>query len=132
MASGSPNKQDTAAAHGEPLGLEEVRLTKERLGWPMEPAFRIPVEALDHFREAVMRGSLAQTEWELRFQAFAKAHPDLAQEFQRVMRRQPPKDWDAKLPTFTSSDGPMATRAASGKTIAVPRVSFPRIDGRFG
>ena len=62
---GSPHKQDTAAAHGEPLGLEEVRLTKEGLGWPVEPPFHIPEEALEHFREAVARGSSAQAEWEV-------------------------------------------------------------------
>ena len=72
---GSPHKQDTAAAHGEPLGLEEVRLTKEGLGWPVEPPFHIPEEALEHFREAVTRGSTAQAEWELRLEAFARGTP---------------------------------------------------------
>ena len=78
---GSPHKQDTASAHGEPLGLEEVRLTKEALGWPVEPPFHIPAEALEHFREAVARGSTAQAEWELRLEEFAEEHPELAAEF---------------------------------------------------
>src|ERR1700678_528141 len=71
---GSPHKQDTAAAHGDPLGPEEGRLTKEGLGWPVEPPFYIPEEALEHFREAVARGSAAQAEWESRLEAYAEDH----------------------------------------------------------
>ena len=126
---GSPHKQDTAAAHGEPLGLEEVRLTKEGLGWPVEPPFHIPGEALEHFREAEARGSAAHAEWELRLQAFSEEHPDLAAEFWRVTNRELPKDWNADLPTFTSADGPMATRIASGKTIAVLAPRLPELMG---
>jgi len=116
---GSPHKKDTAAAHGEPLGVEEVRLTKEGLGWPVTPPFHIPKEALEHFRKAIARGSVAQAEWELRLEALTKENPELAAEFQRVINRQLPKGWDANLPAFTSADAPMATRIASGKTIAV-------------
>jgi transketolase len=126
---GSPHKQDTAAAHGEPLGVEEVRLTKEKLGWPVEPPFHIPEDALEHFREAGARGSAAQTEWELRLEAYAEQHPDLAAEFQRVMHRQLAKSWDANLPTFTAADGPMATRIASGKTIAALAARLPEMMG---
>ena len=116
---GSPQKQDTAAAHGSPLGVEEVRLTKERLGWPGAPLFLIPDEALEHFRQAVVRGNVAQSDWELRLKAYAEQYPDLAEEFQRVMERKLPSDWDADLPIFESAGGPMATRVASGKTIQV-------------
>ena len=126
---GSPHKQDTAAAHGEPLGLEEVRLTKERLGWPVNPPFHIPKEALEHFREAVTRGSTAQAEWELRLKAYAEENPELAVEFQRVMHGRLPKGWAADLPTFTSADGPMATRIASGRTIAVLSSHLPEMMG---
>jgi len=126
---GSPHKQDTAAAHGEPLGVEEVRLTKEKLGWPVEPPFHIPEDALEHFREAGARGSAAQTEWELRLEAYAEEHPDLAAEFQRVLHRQLAKSWDANLPTFTAADGPMATRIASGKTIAALATRLPEMMG---
>lgn len=126
---GSPHKQDTAAAHGEPLGLEEVRLTKEALGWPVAPPFLIPGEALEHFQKAIARGSAAQAEWESRFEALAKEHPDLAAEFQRVIDRRLPKGWDGSLPTFTPSDGPMATRIASGKTIAVLASHLPEMMG---
>ncbi|MFZ0639475.1 MAG: transketolase [Candidatus Acidiferrales bacterium] len=126
---GSPHKQDTAAAHGEPLGVEEVRLTKEGLGWPVEPAFHIPDDALEHFRKAITRGSTAQAEWNSRFEAFKKENPDLAAEFLRVTHRELPKDWDASLPRFTPADGPMATRIASGKTIAVLNTHLPELMG---
>jgi transketolase len=126
---GSPHKQDTAAAHGEPLGVEEVRLTKEGLGWPVEPPFFIPEEALEHFREANVRGSAAHAEWESRVEAFTEAHPDLAAEFQRVTNRRLPQGWDANLPKFKSGDGPMATRIASGKTMAVLGQHLPELMG---
>ena len=126
---GSPNKQDTAAAHGEALGVEEVRLTKEGMGWPVEPAFQVPKEALEHFREAVARGESAQSEWTWRLKAFAKEFPDLAAEFHRVIDRDLPKDWDAGLPVFSAADGPMATRVASGKTIAVLGSRLPEMMG---
>jgi len=126
---GSPHKQDTAAAHGEPLGVEEVRLTKEGLGWPVTPPFHIPEEALEHFRKAIARGSTAQAEWESRLEALTKENPELAAEFQRVINRQLPKGWDANLPTFTSADAPIATRIASGKTIAVLNSHLPEMMG---
>jgi transketolase len=126
---GSPHKQDTAAAHGEPLGPGEVRLTKEGLGWPVNPPFHIPQEALQHFRKAIARGNAAQGQWELRLKAYAEENPELAAEFQRVIHGQLPKGWDADLPTFTSADGPMATRIASGRTIAVLSSRLPEMMG---
>jgi transketolase len=126
---GSPHKQDTAAAHGEALGVEEVRLTKEGMGWPVEPAFHIPEEALEHFRRAVARGSGAQVEWESRFKAFAQEYPDLGSEFQRVIGRSLPEGWDDGLPAFTSADGPMATRVASGKVIEMLGARLPEMMG---
>ncbi len=126
---GSPNKHDTAAAHGEALGVEEVRLTKEALDWPVEPSFHIPEDALEHFRKAIPRGSAAQSEWELRFDAFAKDQPDLAREFQRVLHQQLPSDWDADLPTFTSTGGSISTRIASGKIIAGLASHLPEMMG---
>jgi transketolase len=126
---GSPHKQDTAAAHGEPLGVEEVRLTKEAMEWPVSPSFHIPEEALEHFRRAVARGSVTQVEWESRFQAFAREYPDLAAEFQRVIDSQLPNDWGAGLPTFAPTDGPMATRVASGKVIEILGTRLPEMMG---
>jgi transketolase len=126
---GSPHKQDTAAAHGEALGVEEVQLTKEAMDWPVSPSFHIPEEALEHFRGAVARGSVAQAEWELRFQTFAHEHPDLAAEFLRVIDRQLPKGWDTDLPAFTPADGSMATRVASGKVIEILGSRLPEMMG---
>jgi transketolase len=126
---GSPHKQDTTAAHGEALGVEEVRLTKEAMGWPVSPSFYIPEEALDHFRGAVTRGSAAQMEWKSRFKTFAQEYPELASEFQRVIDRHLPADWEADLPEFTSADGPMATRVASGKVIEILGSHLPEMMG---
>jgi transketolase len=126
---GSPHKQDTAAAHGAALGVEEVRLTKEGMSWPVEPAFHIPEQALEHFRRAVARGDSAQTEWESRFKAYAQQYPDLAAEFQRVIDGRLPKDWEADLPVFHAADGPMATRVASGKAIEVLGPRLPEMMG---
>ena len=126
---GSPHKQDTAAAHGEALGVEEVRLTKEAMDWPVSPSFHIPDEALEHFREAVIRGSAAQVEWESRFKVFAQDHAALAAEFNRVIDRDLLKDWDIGLPAFTPADGPMATRVASGKVIEILGTRLPEMMG---
>jgi len=126
---GSPHKQDTAAAHGEPLGVEEVRLSKEGMGWPVEPPFHVPEEALEHFRGAVARGVSAQSEWESRFKDFANEFPDLSAEFHRVIDRRLPKDWDADLPAFSAVDGPMATRVASGKVIEILGSHLPEMMG---
>jgi transketolase len=116
---GSPNKQDTAAAHGEPLGVAEVRLTKEALGWPLTPQFHIPTEAWEHFQQAILRGDSAQKGWDLRFASYAREYPELAAEFVLAIQGQLAAAWDEDLPVFVPADGPMATRVASGKAIAV-------------
>ncbi|HEY0984591.1 transketolase [Schlesneria sp. T3-172] len=126
---GSPNKQGTAGVHGEPLGAEEVRLTKEALGWPVEPAFHVPAEAANHFRETAKRGAAAQEEWNARFKEYAKAFPELAAEYQRVLAGELPKSWETKLPTFSPADGQIATRVASGKTIAAIGAAVPELIG---
>jgi transketolase len=126
---GSPHKHDTAAAHGEALGVDEVRLTKEGMDWPVSPSFHIPEEALEHFWRAVALGNSVQTEWESRLKAYAQQYPDLEAEFQRVINRQLPKDWDADLPTFRAADGPMATRVASGKAIEALGSHLPEMMG---
>ena len=127
---GSPHKQDTAAAHGEALGVEEVRLTKAGNGLALSRrSFHIPEEALEHFRRAVARGSDAQVEWESRFKAFAQEHATLAAEFDRVIDRDLPNDWDIGLPAFAPADGPMATRVASGKVIEILGTRLPEMMG---
>lgn len=126
---GSPHKQDSASAHGEPLGEDEVRLTKENLGWPVEPTFYIPDEVARHFGEAAARGKERQSEWDKLFHDYAGEYPDLAKEFQRIMDRQLPDGWDSDLPSFTTVDGLMATRAASGKALNAIAVNVPELMG---
>jgi len=115
---GSPNKQDSAAAHGAPLGEEEVRLTKENLGWPYEEPFTVPDEVYELFRGVRERGVEAEREWSAAFEEYASEHPDRAAEFQRVSKRHTPKlPPIADAPQFEAGGDPIATRAASGKAL---------------
>ena len=129
IAYGSPNKQDTAAAHGAPLGVDEVRLTKEALGWPADAEFFVPDEALAHFREALSRGAGAQGQWEALFERYEEAYPDLAAEWKRRMAGELPGDWEESLPYFAPEDGPIATRAAGGKIMAAIAPVLPELVG---
>jgi transketolase len=126
---GSPNKQDTFEAHGSPLGVEEVKLTKRNLGWPVEPLFDIPTEALTHFREALPRGRQAESEWWQRFSRYAAIHPDLAREFQERMRGELPAGWDADIPVFPADPKGMKTRVASGKIMNAIAPKLPSLMG---
>ena len=114
---GSPNKQDSNKAHGEPLGEDEVALTKQKLGWPPTPAFLIPEEARQEFGKAVARGKAWEMEWDQHFAAYAAAFPQEAARWERYMSGKFPQDWDADLPAFAPGDPAMATRAASGKVL---------------
>jgi transketolase len=129
IAYGSPNKQDSAEAHGAPLGEEEVKLTKQNLGWPVEPTFHIPAEALDHFGEAVERGGRAEAEWQKRLVAYREAFPALAAEWDRYVRGELPEGWVEKIPTFKPAEGPMATRQASGKVLNALAPALPLLLG---
>ncbi len=126
---GSPHKQDTAAAHGEPLGAEEVKLTKEALGWPLEPEFLVPDDVLAHFREARSRGKLLNGEWQSRFSAFEQDMPEEASRFRAALKKELPKGWDDSLPAFEQKDGPLATRVASGKCINALAPKLPQLLG---
>jgi transketolase len=126
---GSPNKQDTAEAHGSALGEEEVKLTKLNLGWPLEPKFYIPEEALAHFRKAIGRGEKAEAEWQMRLADYRKTDSNLGAEFDRFVEGKLPEGWTAKLPTFSSSEKPMATRQASGKVLNAISPSLPTLLG---
>ena len=129
IAYGSPNKQDTAEAHGSPLGEEEVKLTKQRLGWPVEPTFYIPDEALVQYRKAIDRGEQAESEWQKRLAVYRKTFPDLAADWDRFVRRELPEGWAAKLPTFKPTDGSMATRKASGAVLNAIAPGLPTLIG---
>src|SRR5262249_14668411 len=113
---GSPHKAWTSAAHGSPLGVEEVALTKQALGWEFEDAFHVPEEALRHFRTAVEKGISEQAKWERRFEAFAKEYPDLAAQWRTQAKGALPAGWDADLPKWKIGES-LATRVASGKAI---------------
>jgi transketolase len=126
---GSPHKQDTFEAHGSPLGVEEVRLTKQNLGWPLEPAFYIPEAALAHFRKAVEKGKQVEAEWDEQFFAYMQAYPDLAQELHQMMQAELPQGWDADIPEFPPDAKGMATRVASGKVINAIASKLPSFMG---
>src|SRR3989454_7644527 len=115
IAFGSPGKQDTAEAHGAPLGADEVKRTKQNLGWPSLEPFHVPAEALAHWRRARERGARLEAEWRKRWDAYRKAHGDLAAELERRLAGRLPERWEADLPVFTPREGAPATRAASGK-----------------
>jgi transketolase len=126
---GSPNKQDSAEAHGAALGDEEVRLTKQNLGWPLEPAFRIPDEARAHFRLALTKGQKAEAEWQARLAAYRQAFPELAAEWNRFVKGELPAGWQAKIPTFSSAEKPTATRQASGMVLNALSPVLPTLLG---
>ncbi|HUX10027.1 MAG TPA: transketolase, partial [Terriglobia bacterium] len=126
---GSPNKHDSASAHGSPLGEEEVKLSKENLGIPLEPKFYIPDEVLAHFRQAIDRGEKAETGWQERLNRYRQAFPELAAEWDRYVRGELPEGWQTKLPTFKPSDGPLATRQASGAVLNAISPGLPTLLG---
>lgn len=125
---GSP-KQDTFEAHGSPLGAESVRRTKENLGWPLEPDFYVPEDALAHFRKALPRGAELETAWDDRMQAYAKAFPDLHDELQRSLRGELADGWDADIPVFPADAKGMATRDASSKVMNAFAAKVPAFTG---
>lgn len=113
---GSP-KQDMASAHGEPLGPEGTRQTKEKIGWPVDSDFHIPEKALNHFRKALERGQTWEEEWQKTMADYSQAFPKEAERFERQMRGELPLGWETDIPVFSPDDGPLATRAASGKVL---------------
>jgi transketolase len=126
---GSPHKQDTSAAHGSPLGKDEVRLTKEAYGWDPDKHFHVPEEALAHFRRSCDRGREVQADWEERFGAYRDAFPEEARLLRMIDAGELPVGWDSDLPRFSSDEKPIATRAASGKTIQWAAKAIPHLIG---
>jgi transketolase len=125
---GSP-KQDTGAAHGEPLGLEDVKATKTKLGWPLEPTFFVPEQAGAHFLKAVAKGKQLERDWDMVLREYGEKHPDLARQYKQVMGGDLPTGWDSDLPAFRADDKPMATRDASGKVMNVLAQRLPQFMG---
>jgi len=126
---GSPHKQDTFGAHGSPLGEEEVRLTREKLGWPQKPPFLIPEEALRHFGRALERGKEAEAVWDATLSAYAREFPEPAQELSEIMEGILHEGWHADIPVFPADPKGMASRVASGKVLNAIAPRLPLLIG---
>jgi transketolase len=125
---GSP-EQDSYKAHGSPLGVDDVRKTKERLNWPTEPAFLVPAAALARFREALDRGEKNETAWNHRLRAYIDAFPGLASELQQTLRGELPMGWNKDIPVFPPDTKGIATREASGKVMNAIAPNLPALTG---
>ncbi len=125
---GSP-EQDSFKAHGSPLGVEDVKRTKEKLGWPVDPPFLVPAPALAHFRAALERGARMEADWTRRLDAYAKAFPELAKELQGRLRDELPDGWATVSPAFPADDIGMATRVAGGKAMNAVAAKLPALVG---
>jgi transketolase len=123
---GSPHKQDTSAAHGEPLGEEEVRLTKRSYGWPEDAKFLVPDGVYEHFSAGIgARGAKARATWEKLFDGYRSAYPELAAQIELMLRRELPGEWDRNLPVFPADAKGIAGREASGKVLNVLAQNIP-------
>jgi transketolase len=129
IAYGSPHKQDTAAAHGSPLGEEEIKLTKEAYGWPSLEPFYVPPEALEHFRGAVEKGAEEQAAWDALWSSYREEYPAPAEEFERLVRRELPPGWDAEVPTFHASGSMTATRKSGHTVLQWAAAKVPELVG---
>jgi transketolase len=126
---GSPNRADTAKAHGEPLGKDEIAKTKDVYGWPSQEPFHVPSEALEHWRLAKERGVNMQAEWMRRFAEYAKAFPSEAKELGRRWHGDLPAQWAKAIPEFTAENGSVASRAASGTVLNAIAPGVPELIG---
>ncbi len=127
---GSPHKQDSNAAHGEPLGEDEVRLVKEFYGWPEDAKFLVPEGVREHFRDGIgKRGHDARGQWSKMFAEYSRKYPELADRLHRMQRRELPVGWDKNLPTFPADAKGMATRESSGKVLNALAQSVPWLIG---
>ncbi len=127
---GSPHKHDTNAAHGEPLGEEEVRLTKKFYGWPEDAQFLVPEGVREHFQDGIgKRGRELRAQWTELFAGYKEKYPELAGQLHRMQRRELPDDWDKNLPTFPADPKGIATRESSGKVLNVLAQNIPWLIG---
>ncbi len=126
---GLPTKQDTAEAHGEPPGDEELDGAKRRLGWPLEPRFLVPADVLEFYRQALDRGAEIEASWRRKMDAYREAHPELASELERRLQGDLPEGWETALPSFGPDPKGVATRAASGKVLNALANRIPELIG---
>ncbi len=130
IAWGAPNKQDTHAAHGEPLGDEEIKLTKRNYGWPEDAKFLVPDDVVAHYKEGIgARGGKARREWFDRFAAYGKEHKELADHLERMQKRMLPEGWDKDLPVFPADAKGIASRDSSGKVLNALAKNVPWLMG---
>ena len=127
---GSPHKQDTYEAHGEPLGVEEVKLVKKNYGWPEDAQFLVPDGVYDNFKNGIgKRGAAAHAAWVAKYQEYKKQFPQLAAQLELLQSGKLPDGWDKDLPTFPADSKGMATRDSSGKTLNALAKNIPWIVG---
>ncbi len=130
IAYGAPNKQDTSAAHGEPLGEEEIRLTKRRYGWPEDAKFLVPDAVREHFRQGIgKRGAELRSAWEAQLRTYATQYPELADQLERMQRRNLTAAWDKDLPVFPTDAKGLAGRDASAKVLNAVAKNVPWLVG---
>jgi len=129
IAFGSPNKQDSADAHGAPLGEEEIRLTKKNLDWDENVSFYVPDQVHKIFMKCIDKGKKAESTWKEKFEEYCGKYPDPAKKLNDSLNNLLNEGWDANLPNFSNNDGPIATRAASGKTLNAIAENMPYLIG---
>ena len=130
IAWGAPNKQDTHAAHGEPLGEEEIRLTKRNYGWPEDEKFLVPEGVYEHYQEGIgKRGAELREAWMVKFEEYRKAYPDLADQLYRMQKRELPEGWDANIPEFPADPKGVAGRDSSAKVLNALAQTVPWLIG---
>ena len=126
---GSPNKAGTEAIHSNALGEDEVRLTKRALGWPEDKQFYVPDEVLANFRSALETGRAVEDDWDARMNAYEREYPEDAARYRDALAGVLPAGWEAQIPSFSSADGSMATRVASGKVLNAIAATLPTLLG---
>ncbi|ARN80978.1 transketolase [Methylocystis bryophila] len=126
---GSPHKQDSFEAHGSPLGADEVRLTKQNLGWPTEPTFLVPQDVASHMREAIARGCKLEEEWSRELERYEEKYAELAESLQQAWRGELPDGWDSDIPEFQADAKGEATRVSAGKVMNAIAPKLPALIG---
>jgi len=126
---GSPNKSGTSGIHGAPLGPDEVKVTKNNLGWPLEPEFYIPDDVASHYKNALERGGRIEREWKSLFERYREKYPDMARQWDFMWAGSLPAGWENSLPFFSPSDGAIATRKVSGAVINAAAKVIPNLIG---
>ncbi len=126
---GSPHKQDSYTAHGDPLGEEELIAAKKALGWPSMEKFYLPQDSVDYFRQAVLHGAQMEDDWRKRFDGYRDAFPEAAAEFEGIVSGKLPRNWDVDIPKWKPTDKPIATRAAGGEVMIALAKHIPNLIG---